>query len=85
MTMQLYSIYDKRADEFSPVETCKTDAVFSRLYLSRVKGQYATDFIPYCVGTLDIETGKVTGLPPRVVSIDEIEELHKVVKDAKEV
>lgn len=84
MIMQLYSIYDKRADEYSPIETCKTDAVFSRLYLSRVKGQYATDFVPYCVGTLDIDTGKVIGSAPRLVPIDEIEELHRVVKDSKE-
>lgn len=84
MIMQLYSIYDKRADEYSPIETCKTDAVFSRLYLSRVKGQYATDFLPYCVGTLDTDTGKVTGSAPRLVPIDEIEGLHRVVKDSKE-
>lgn len=85
MTMNLYSVFDKRAEEWSPLDTTKTDAVFARKFLQQIRGQYATDFVPYCVGTFDTETGAVQALSPRVVPISEIEELFaNASKETKE-
>lgn len=61
--MRIYSIRDTVAEEFGPVFTCKNDNVALRNFAQVIeKNNLKKDeFVCYCLGTVDYETGKVEG------------------------
>ena len=58
MIYNLYSIYDKDAQEYGPLFNAKNDIVASRYVEEMIKDvKYSDSYALYCMGVFDTENG----------------------------
>lgn len=69
MIVNVYSIYDRAAEEYGPTFEAKTDAVAWRFYDVKTRqDEYRHELFLVCIGTYDTESGVLSGsLVPREV------------------
>lgn len=79
MKRNIYSIKDVIADEFGAIETCKNDAVATRMFKNILSQQKVNpdDFELWCLGTVDTETGVIVSDVHPVAIVDDEETSDK--------
>lgn len=72
---RIYSVYDEKAEDFSPPFFQQNDRLAMRMLQEGMKGNsmlgaYPEDFKLYCLGEFNSGTGKVVGIElPKLVCI----------------
>jgi len=89
---QIYSVYDKKLQEFGQLAVSRNDEAMRRAVLDGVKGsnsmmeKYPGDFDLYRVGSFDQVQGRVVGLETPAVLVCNLADLLgsdlRVVRDA---
>jgi len=72
---KVFSVFDLKAQAYLPLFTAPTIAVGMRVFSDVVTqpnhpfGKYPADYMLYCVGEFDQNTGRITGNDPQHVAI----------------
>lgn len=71
MKMNLYAVYDTKAQAYGMLFPCSADGVAMRHFAEKAKdknsviGKYPEDHVLFHLGVYDDESGKIEGVTPR--------------------